>query len=82
MGLTNKRKFIERVPTSIRFSRAERKRIWALTPNLSEYVKTAALSRLAADERCIREGKILSGGATINPRKQAKIDELDYDSRG
>ena len=46
-----KQKFIETVPTSVRFSRAERKRIWALTPNLSEYVKRAALKQLKADEK-------------------------------
>jgi len=46
-----KQKFVETVPTSVRFSRAERKRIWALTPNLSEYVKRAALKQLKADEK-------------------------------
>ena len=49
--MNNKQKFIERVPTSVRFSRSERKRIWALTPNLSEYVKQAALKQLKADEK-------------------------------
>jgi len=47
----NRQKFLERVPTSVRFSRAERKRIWALTPNLSEYVKRAAIKQLEADEK-------------------------------
>lgn len=52
--MNKKQKFVERVPTSIRLSRAERKRIWKITPNLSEYVKQAALKRLEADEKRLR----------------------------
>lgn len=53
--MSKREKFTERVPTSVRFSRAERKRIWKLTPNLSEYVKQAALKQLVADEKRLRD---------------------------
>jgi len=57
LAINKKEKFIERIPTSVRFSRSERRRIWALTPNLSEYVKKATLRQLSEDEKRLR-GKL------------------------